>query len=55
MSTGYSTNAAGNVHAVTWANYSSAPQDLGTLPGGTQSYGQAINSSGQVVGYADVP
>jgi probable HAF family extracellular repeat protein len=28
-------------------------QDLGTLPGGANSYAQGINDSGQVVGYAD--
>ena len=42
-------------HATIWAHYDSAPQDLGTLPGGTNSYGRGINSVGQVVGYADVP
>jgi probable HAF family extracellular repeat protein len=29
--------------------------DLGTLPGGRSSYARAINSSGQIVGYADTP
>jgi hypothetical protein len=28
---------------------------LGVLPGGTISYAYAINSSGQVVGFSDVP
>jgi probable HAF family extracellular repeat protein len=28
-------------------------QDLGTLPGGRQSYGYAINDSGQVTGFSD--
>ncbi|MBA3963509.1 MAG: hypothetical protein H0X40_16635 [Chthoniobacterales bacterium] len=41
--------------AVIWKNYTSDPQDLGTLPGGTISAGSAINNLGQVAGYADVP
>jgi len=53
--TGYSTVASGLTHGALWSNYTSAPQDLGTLPGGTNSYGYAINNAGQVVGYADVP
>ena len=52
---GYSTNSGGAIHAVLWPDKSSAPQDLGTLPGGTNSYGRFINSVGQVAGYADVP
>jgi probable HAF family extracellular repeat protein len=44
-----------NFHAAIWAHYDSAPQDLGTLPGGKNSYGRGINLVGQVVGYADVP
>lgn len=52
---GYSSNSSGATHAVLWNNYTSAPQDLGTLPGGTNSYGRDVNSSGVVVGYADVP
>ncbi len=53
--TGFTANAGGAIHAVIWPDKTSAPQDLGTLPGGTNSYGQAINGAGQVVGYADVP
>jgi probable HAF family extracellular repeat protein len=30
-------------------------EDLGTLPGGTSSCARAINNSGQIVGYADIP
>ena len=53
---GYSsTSASGPTHAALWSNYTSAPEDLGTLPGGTNSYGRDMNSSGMVVGYADVP
>jgi len=52
---GYSTNSGGAIHAVLWPDKSSAPQDLGTLPGGTNSYGRFINNVGQVAGYADVP
>jgi uncharacterized membrane protein len=53
--TGYTSNAAESFHAATWAKKTSVPLDLGTLAGGTNSYARAINSSGQVVGYADVP
>jgi probable HAF family extracellular repeat protein len=52
---GYSSNAAGSFHAALWANQAATPQDLGTLPGGANSYARGINSAGQVVGYADVP
>lgn len=44
----------GAFHAVIWANRTAAPQDLGTLPGGTNSYGRGINNAGQVAGYSDV-
>ena len=47
---GFSTNASGAIHAVLWPDKSSAPQDLGTLLGGTNSYSQAVNSVGQVAG-----
>jgi probable HAF family extracellular repeat protein len=53
--TGYSSIASGPTHAALWSNHTSAPQDLGTLPGGINSYGYSINNVGQVVGYADVP
>jgi len=52
---GYTTNAAEAFHATTWATNTSAPQDLGTLPGGTNSYARGINNLGQVVGFSDVP
>ena len=39
-------------HAAFWTNSSSAPVDLGTL-GGTASQADAINTAGQIVGYAD--
>ena len=42
-------------HATLWSSPRSSPQDLGTLPGGTVSVAKAINASGQVVGWADVP
>jgi len=47
-------NAGGANRAVIWSSYNGAPQDLGTLPGGTNSYARSINSSGQVAGYSDV-
>ena len=37
-SAGYATNAAEPSHAATWAASTGAPQDLGTLPGGANSY-----------------
>ena len=52
---GWSSNASEEIHAVLWSNYTSLPQDLGTLPGGTISYAYSINSSGQVVGFSTVP
>jgi probable HAF family extracellular repeat protein len=52
---GWSTNPSEQIHASLWSKYTSVPQDLGTLPGGTISYAYSINSSGQVVGYSAVP
>ncbi len=52
---GWSSVASGATHAAIWDDYTSTPQDLGTLPGGTSSYGSAINNTGQVAGYASVP
>ena len=52
---GWSSNASEQTHAALWSNYTSVPQDLGVLPGGTISYAYAINSSGQIVGFSDVP
>ena len=52
---GWSDSASGADHAVKWDSYTSAPQDLGTLPGGTISYAYGINASGQVAGFSDVP
>jgi probable HAF family extracellular repeat protein len=52
---GWSSNAAGETHAALWGNYTTVPQDLGTLPGGTASYAYSINSSGQVAGFSSVP
>jgi uncharacterized membrane protein len=42
-------------HAVIWNTYTNTPTDLGTLPGGANSYARGINDAGQVVGFADVP
>ena len=53
MIVGDSKTTGGAFHAVIWANHTSAPQDLGTLPGGTNSYGRGLNASGQV-GFSDV-
>jgi probable HAF family extracellular repeat protein len=50
---GYSVRSDGSVHAVIWSDYASAPQDLGTLHGGVNSYARGLNNKGQVVGYAD--
>jgi probable HAF family extracellular repeat protein len=52
---GWSSNPSEQTHAALWSNYTSVPQDLGTLPGGTISYAYSINSSGQIVGFSDVP
>ena len=42
-------------HAVLWNSYTSTQTDLGTLPGGVNSYARGLNNALQVVGYADVP
>jgi probable HAF family extracellular repeat protein len=42
--------AEGQTHAFRWSQ--GVAKDLGTLPGAAQSYGDAINNRGQVVGYA---
>lgn len=42
--------AAGQAHAFL---FDTAMHDLGTLPGGTESFGYGINSSGVVVGYSE--
>jgi probable HAF family extracellular repeat protein len=55
MIAGWSSNSSGQTHAALWNDYTSVPQDLGTLPGGTISYAYGVNSSGQVVGFSTVP
>ncbi len=55
MIVGYGGLPNGTTHAVLWNNHASAPQDLGTLTGSGNSYAKSINSSGQVVGYSEVP
>lgn len=52
---GWSSTAAGVSHAAMWNNRSSTPIDIGTLPGGTDSYAHGTNALGQVVGYSSVP
>ena len=52
---GWSSNASEQTHAALWSNYTSLPQDLGILPGGSTSYAYGINNSGQVVGFSTVP
>jgi len=52
---GYASFSGGTIHAVRWSHYTSAPEDLGTLTGSGNSYGKGINSSGQVVGYSEIP
>ena len=55
MIAGYTSINTGAIHATLWNNYTSSPQDLGTLNGGANSYGRSINNLGQIAGYADVP
>jgi probable HAF family extracellular repeat protein len=55
MIAGFGSDSTGITHAVLWAHYTDAPQDLGTLLPGGNSYARGINKLGQVVGYADVP
>ncbi len=52
---GQSATSDGVTHAVIWPDKNSAPQDLGTLPGGANSYGRHLNAAGAVAGYSDVP
>jgi probable HAF family extracellular repeat protein len=53
---GYSQiSSGGSTHAAMWADHNSTPVDIGTLPGGSNSYARVINASGQIAGYADVP
>jgi probable HAF family extracellular repeat protein len=52
---GSSQTPANNFHAAFWSRPAASPQDLGTLPGGTVSVAKAVNASGQVVGWADIP
>ena len=49
---GYSTAADGLLHATVWNG--TTPTELGTLPGGFQSFAVGINDRGQVVGYTDI-
>ena len=44
----------GALHAVSWHTATSAPVDLGILPGGTFSSAYAINDNGIIVGEGDV-
>jgi probable HAF family extracellular repeat protein len=55
MFTGEASNASEALHAVVWNNATRVPIDLGTLPGGTNSIGRAVNNLGQVAGASDVP
>lgn len=48
---GHSQNARGEYHAFSYSG--GALVDLGTLPGGTQSFAYGINNSGQIVGASD--
>jgi probable HAF family extracellular repeat protein len=52
---GQSTSAAdpGLVHAVRWTEQDGA-QDLGTLPGGTNSFGLGVNDEGDIVGGSEI-
>jgi len=52
---GWASNVSEQTHACIWSNYTSVPEDLGTLPGGTISYARSVNNSGQIVGFSDVP
>ena len=52
---GSSETPANLFHATLWSSRRATPQDLGTLPGGSTSVAKGINSSGQVVGWADLP
>jgi probable HAF family extracellular repeat protein len=49
---GWSTTAGGSTHAFLYSG--GATSDLGTLPGGTDSYATGINDQGHVVGYGGI-
>lgn len=51
--TGQSNNSSGFAHAFLWES-TGGMQDLGTLPNGQQSGGNAINSAGEIVGWANI-
>jgi probable HAF family extracellular repeat protein len=45
----------GQHHAYRWQIGTGMPTDLGTLPGGANSGAKAVNKSGQVAGWSNVP
>lgn len=57
----YGINNAGQIvgisgqHAVLWSDHTSAPQDLGFLPGAQSCVPKAINNLGQVAGHCILP
>jgi probable HAF family extracellular repeat protein len=47
---GWSSTASGELHGFLWKK--GVMEDLGTLPGGSESIAFSINPAGQVVGYS---
>jgi probable HAF family extracellular repeat protein len=53
--TGYHVTAAGAIRAFRYYSSTGVVEDLAPLPGGTSTFGMAINAAADVAGYSDTP